>query len=310
MRRQQRVSIKDGVLFAMCYADTFHFALTFEEIHTWFPFQHVSLERIQKACKELVKNRVLYFDVPYYVLKKHSTGAYQREFMKRVYQKKIKKAFYAAHLLQYIPTVSLVLLTGSMAIQNAKASDDIDFCIISHKGTTWTTRLLSTLLLTVAGVRRLPHTTHFKDTICLNMFLGEDKMKMPVSERDIYTGHEILQSRVLFDRDSMYDTFLQKNAWVAHVFPNAWKKIERRSNLGIHTKKYSLVAQLVVLVCQITEPLWYFIQRGYMIAHTREVLERSRIKFHPVDAREWITRELKQKLTKYHVPLDKILNRF
>jgi hypothetical protein len=55
------------------------------------------------------------------------------------------------------------------------------------------------------------------------------------------------------------------------------------------------------------EPFAKFIQLWYMKRHrTNEVIGKTSLRFHPKDARVWVRRKLRVRLTGYHVPLDNI----
>ena len=86
-------------------------------------------------------------------------------------------------------------------MDNADKQDDIDFFIITAKGTMWTTRLCSAFLLSAAGLRRTPNQKQVANKICLNMFMQEGDLSLPASERDLFSAHEVLQMVPLWERE-------------------------------------------------------------------------------------------------------------
>src|SRR6185295_5358176 len=90
--------------------------------------------------------------------------------------KKIEKAVKAAHILSFIPSINFIGISGSLALDKASESDDIDFFIISKENTIWTTRFFAVISMKALGLYR--DSRNFQDKICLNMFVS--KLSFPV----------------------------------------------------------------------------------------------------------------------------------
>jgi hypothetical protein len=219
---------------------------------------------------------------------------------------KLRKAKKAASILQYIPSVLFVGITGGLSMLNADEDDDIDFYICTKKGTVWVTRFFSTLLIEGFCVRRKPGEQEVKDAICLNMFVSEDALGVPKSERDIYTAHEVLQLLPVWERGNMYSMFLRKNNWVSLLFPNRWSAIKKRTRDIEQASCPQLLSKIIVWFFCLFEQYVKLFQLWYMRKRqTTEVLSDSIIRFHPKDARIWIHALLKEKIKTLHLPLDK-----
>jgi len=126
-------------------------------------------------------------------------------------------------VLRLIPFIKMVAVTGNLAMRNANQEDDIDFLIITQRKRLWLSRFLAVVLLELLGKRRRPEEKEVKDKICLNMFLDEDHLEMSEKQQNLFSAHEILQLKSLYEKDKFYDKFLDQNRWVKKFLAN-WKK--------------------------------------------------------------------------------------
>lgn len=144
--------------------------------------------------------------------------------LNHVYERKIKLAQKAASFLALFPTVSLVCLTGSLAMKNAKPNDDIDLMVVTRESSLWLTRLFLVPLLGLFFKRRLPSDRQqVSNAICLNLWLDETALAVPPKKRNLYTAHEVLQALPLFDRGGVYRQFILANAWTKKYLANAYR---------------------------------------------------------------------------------------
>ena len=191
------------------------------------------------------------------------------------------------NFLKYIPSIKLVGVSGALAVANAKKDDDIDLFIVSRSKLVWTTRFFATLMVELIGVRRHPNEKEISDKICLNMFVDEDHLQIAKDERDLFSAHEVVQLKPLYDRDGTYSKFLKANNWVKEYLPNAiTKDIRIRRCNGNKKRNLRLLNILEKLLCVIQ--LWYMRRH-----RTKEVIKDGIIRFHPKDARERILRKFK-----------------
>ncbi len=134
-----------------------------------------------------------------------------------------------ARLLSYLPTISTIAITGSLAVNNSKPKDDIDLMIITRSDTLWLTRLLVVPLVGLLFKRRLPkyqisnNKSQIADAVCLNLWLDESALAVPASKRNLYTAHEVLQALAIYDRDGTYFRFIKANSWTKKYLANAYK---------------------------------------------------------------------------------------
>mgnify|MGYP005846471209 CR=1 FL=1 len=94
--------------------------------------------------------------------------------------------------------------------------------IITTRHSLWLTRLLVTTCLLLLGKKRTPVTNHPQpNTLCINLWLDTSSLSVPSAKRNLYTAHEVLQVKPLYDRRQTYQHFLDKNSWTAHHLANA-----------------------------------------------------------------------------------------
>lgn len=124
-------------------------------------------------------------------------------------QKLFDQAVETAFILKKIPTIEAIFLTGSAAAKNAKKNADADLMIVTSPNTLWLTRALVYILLKMLK--------KFKNPICPNIFL--DKNHLEIKNRNIFTAHEILQVKCLYDKNAVSRKWLTANEWVKEYLP-------------------------------------------------------------------------------------------
>jgi hypothetical protein len=110
-----------------------------------------------------------------------------------------------------LPFVRMVAVTGSLAVDNAEADDDVDYLIVTAPGRVWLARAMTMLIVRLARLRRL--------TLCPNYLLSESALAL--SERDPYTARELLQMRPIAG-NRVHERMLAANAWCHDLLPN-WR---------------------------------------------------------------------------------------
>lgn len=290
-RRLRRVSPRVSTLSTVSYADIFDYPLTGHELHTW-AMGDDTLTRV----KGIEQKRGFYF-------LKGRAHLVDTRFSRQIVQKeKWRIAGRAARWLACIPTIQLVGVTGGLSMDNAGESDDIDLFLITAPHTLWISRMLAVVCMDLLGLRRKPLEKDVVNKICLNMFLSKRTLGMPISERDCFSAHEILQMKPLWEQPRTYKDFLRANSWVQAYLPNAWKKAQ-----STRVTPVSCTPGLVLAVFQIFEIPARELQLWYMSRHrTSEVITDTMLRFHPKDARRWVKQKLSLRLRKFNIPLDKI----
>lgn len=293
-----KISEKQATLATLAYADVFDFPLSKEELKRWLIFSN----------KPLIVAGKMEFQNNFFFLKGRGRVLKVRQRRNKEVNLKLQIAHEAARLLKIIPSISLVGVTGGLAIGNAEAHDDIDLFIIAQPGTLWITRFLSTLLVELSGRRRHPQEREIGNSICLNMFMTENNLTLSKEDRDLFSAHEVLQMQPLWQRGTTYKKFLRANAWAKTYLPNAWNERKRMTDANWTIKSSSnLIFGIYHFAFSIAEPAARIVQLWYMKRHrTTEVITDTVIRFHPKDARIWIKKKLGMRLKHLGIPLDSI----
>jgi len=293
------VTFSDYLFATVAYADIFDYPLTADDLYFWC---------IKKTPRKNFRAGGIPGVVNHnYMLtlrgRQNITETYDRR--RELSKEKREIARRAGKWLRLIPSLTLVGITGSAAVNNATAGDDIDLFFITARKTLWITRALTTLLIDILGIRRRPGDKKVTNKICLNMFMSEDALAIPKKEQDLYAAHEVLQMEPLWARGNSYRRFLETNIWVKKLLPVAWEiKHFGRNN---HPKASYFWTYVSVFFLKWFERPAKFFQLWYMKKRrTHEVITARMLRFHPQDVRHWVRVEFARRLLKRNIPLDNV----
>lgn len=258
---------------ALVYADLFDFPLTEEEIYWWYvgrrPVTHASLEQ---GLAQLMHKHLLDMAFGYYFLPGKNQLVRLRKNRLLPSTVKHMKAVKMAQRIRRIPGVLGVAVTGTVAVKNADADDDIDLMIVTQASRLWQTRLLVTSFLELMGRRRKPGQEAIRDAFCANLYLDVRSLTVPRSRQNLYTAHEVAQAVFLYDKHNVATLFLQQNRWIRRYLPNIFIS-EQKIRQTIPTNNDGWF-----------ERASYGLQRWYMARRmTREWVTASQAYFHPKD---------------------------
>lgn len=198
----ERLDLIDAVI----YADLFDCAVTTEE--AWrFSRRPISRAEFRGRLK----------DDP--VLAGHLSGRYGlhclagREELLESRSEKSRRALRlrgrarrVAGVLQHLPFVRGLLLTGSAAAHNADTDADVDMLVLVSPGR------LSTVFFLLGGLSRMLSRSVF----CPNHYLSQAHLAL--RRRDVYVAHELLQAYPLAGEAELLRA---ANGWAAGLLPNA-----------------------------------------------------------------------------------------
>lgn len=211
-------SFQKSIFKTLVYADIFSYPLTFDQLKKFL----ITSKKTDFDITDINKIKGILKRENYFYLKGRSEILKKRVKKERYAKEKIKIAQKTARLLKLIPFIKMVGITGNLTMKNTSRDDDIDFLIVTGKNRLWLSRFLVVFLLELLRKRRHPGEKEVKDKICLNMFLDEDNLKIPKKEQNLFSAHEILQFKPLWQRGNIYDDFLNQNQWVKEFLAN-WK---------------------------------------------------------------------------------------
>ncbi len=271
------VSLTSYENVSLIYHDIFDYPLTFPELIKWETGKNVIIGNLEAEIS---------FKDGFYFLKGREGLIYKRLLKERVSERKMEIAKKVAYVLSFLPSIKAVLITGALAMRNTKDESDIDLMVIVKRGTLWTTRFISLLLLDLLRIpRRKYGEKNEKDKICLNMWLDESTLSWSKKDRNIYTSHEIAQTTSLINKDKTYEKFIWKNNWIKNFWPNATRTYEKEGLGNTRKKKVVFLEPL--------ERILFFFQYHYMKPKiTREIVTPTRAIFHPVNWGEAVIQRL------------------
>lgn len=290
--------MEKAILKTLIYYDIFNFPLKAWEIHKWLISKSSSLKQTEKSIHALVKKQKIKTKNGYYYLSGRSGLVRKRLEREEVSKSHFQTARLISKLLKLIPWIKLVGISGSLSMMGSTKTDDIDLFIITSKNRIWVSRLLLILITSLTGLRRTRRekilTAHGK--LCINLILEETNLEQ--HKKNIYLAHEVLQMRLLWQKDSIYSDFLHTNSWAFKFLPN-WRSsiIESQKSKTKSQKSNSKSRSW-----KFTDTLEKFsktIQLKIMgTPDNNERIEKNALYFHPEDKGVKILEEYKKRVTK------------
>ncbi len=262
MESQNKPSFDRGVITSIYYHDIFDYPLTREELIRW---------KTGKKHAQLNKRKRIISKMGFYFLEGRKNIVCKKILRQRISKRKNKIAYKKALILAKIPTVLGIFITGNLAMNNAKEGSDIDLMIITKSGSLWFTRLISYVILALTNSETRKYgDKNQKDKLCLNIWLDETALLWNKKDRNIYTAHEIAQTKPIIDKSNIYQRFLQNNSWILDYWPNSVNIEKKLYKTKIKRKIYLL------------EKICYRLQYLYMKKKiTREKISLHYAIFHP-----------------------------
>lgn len=202
--------IAQAILQNLLYADLFNYPLTADEIHRYLPGIPVSPDTLHTILADGFARQALVQADGFYALPGRSEIIPLRQRREALAERLWARARRYARLIAHLPFVRLVAVTGTLAVGNVEAEDDIDFFIITVPGRLWLCRAL------VIGVVRLARL--LGDELCPNYFLSERMLEL--TDRNLFTARELAQMVPLYG-SAAYHRLRAANAWTSHFLPNA-----------------------------------------------------------------------------------------
>lgn len=282
------------ILKTVLYSDIFEYPLTDQQIWKYLiASETIDREDFEKALKN-IKSPVEERGGWYFISGRESLIK-KRLKRKKESAKKLEIVYETVANLSKIPTVLLIGVSGGVSLHNADRNDDIDIFVIAKKNKIWITRISIIFLLSIRGKYRKRLDRSVANKICLNMLIDEQSLTFPSDRQDLYTAHEIVQMRPIFQRNKTYEKFLEQNTWVLNLMPNSLEKIQN-SELRIKNKGKQVANYLVLAVEFFAKKL----QLWYIKRHiSRETVSDGMLAFHPVDYKKVVLREWQKRLEKY-----------
>lgn len=286
--------LQSAILRTLCYADIFDYPLTAKEIFRyliWLPNAAPSASSVRSVLLKSYPNieRV----GKYFTLKGRSKTVQIRKKRQKYAKEKMEIAKRVGKWLKRIPTIKMVALTGALAMGNSDEGDDIDLLLITSRNRLWFTRLFTVIITETLGVRRRPtkrKSESINDKICLNLWLDETALNVPKPQQNLYTAHEVAQTKPLWSKGVVYEKFLTQNAWIKEYLPNI--KIPQVTKPSVLNPQSSVLNSI--------ENLTYRLQLLYMRQKmTSELVTPHSAFFHPRNTSEDVLRKHQERLRQF-----------
>lgn len=282
--KERKLLLSENELRSLLYHDVFDYPLTAGEIVKWTVGSGVEIDIKQE--KRIEEKNGLYY------LKGKEGVVYKRLLKKRISARKIQIAKKAADMLSIVPSIKMVAITGSLAMENASDDSDIDLLLVTSKDTLWTTRLSVLVMLKLLGIpiRRFGDKNQ-KDKLCMNIWLDEKALSWSSRDRNVYTAHEIAQIKPLISKNKMYEKFIYENRWIGEFWPNAVhvKRISKACRFAVIEKKLYPIRYILYALEFLARKIQFMYMKKKI---TREVVGNHRAIFHPHDWGEIVLRQL------------------
>jgi len=293
--------IRQSILKTVLYSDIFDYPTTAAQIWKYLissrKIEREDFDKVLKNIKGPIKEQE-----GWYFLSGRENLIKKRLRRRKESQRKIAQAYKTASILSIIPTVLLIGVSGGTSMHNADKNDDIDFFIIARENTIWQTRFFSVLALTLLRRYRKRSLRIVADKICLNMLVDESGLTFPEDRQDLYTAHEIVQMKPIFNKHKTYEKFILANKWVENFLPNSImindKGFSSRAEVERMKSKQQQVATAYLLFA--VEFLVKEIQLWYIKRHvTLETVSNEMLAFHPSDYKIKVMQAYEARLKKY-----------
>ncbi len=277
------------IIKTLAYFDVFDYPLTFSELKKYLG---VKIDCSDDDLLEIIDSiSIVQESNGYYYLLGRQEVVDKRTENANTSIQKFGKAQIISKLLSAIPTVEYIGVSGSLSMNNATYSDDIDFFITTRPGTLWITRFLVTAFLFLSNQKRKRKKGEVRDKICPNMFLASDSLSFLGTRKSLFTAHEIVQLKTLYDKKNICDELLIKNKWLNYFLPNV--EIPQ-------TKKNNDELNIFDFLLKPIEKIAYFLQYKYLKRHkTGETVSKNRAMFHPTDKQKIILDLYKLRYRRY-----------
>ena len=277
--------MEESIINTLAYFDIFDYPLTFAEIKK---FINVELEITDDQLHDVIDSISIIQEANgFYYLIGRQEITLKRSERASISIQKFAKARVIAKILSFVPTVEYIGVSGSLSMNNASNSDDIDLFFITKRKTLWLSRLIVNSILILTKQKRNRKGKNVQDKICPNMFVDVGSLSFSGKRKSLYTAHEIVQMKTLFDRHDSHSLLIFKNKWIREFFPNL--QLPKIAIASQRSKKGKIAVSILHTFLVPLERLAYGIQHMYMGRHTSiETVTKGRAFFHPVERKNLI----------------------
>lgn len=198
----------DAVLLTLCYREVFAYPLKRFELQRYLLLTPADACSLDRALAQMNGSYItLQGD---YVLPVGAESLVDiREARERASVHYWRWALRYARWLRWVPFVRMVAVTGSLAVNNADASADIDIFCVTVPGRMWLARF------GMAFIKRISRR-YASVPACLNTCLSEAELQLP--DPNLYIAHQMALMVPIWG-EAVYQRLVDANLWVHDYFP-------------------------------------------------------------------------------------------
>lgn len=278
---------REAIFKTLSYSGVFKYPLSYYQLcnylisPNWF-----SGKQIRKELRDLIKEEVVgEKDGSYFLTSIDPIDAKERVKETKLSLKRNEKVF---DMLEKIPWVKMVAVTGSAANYNNDRGSDLDLLFVTTKNRVWLTRGFVFLILRL--MKKLPKDQQARE-ICPNIFVDESHLSWMNKKRNLYVAQNIISMQPLIDKDEIYFKFIESNRWVKAYYTNFKINIMSKLRIGSYSES---------ILINVFEKIAMKMQIAYMKNKmTNEVTNKNLIHFRKNDNSDWILSKYKSIFKKY-----------
>lgn len=224
-----------NILNTICYYDVLNYPLTVFEIwkHLLLIDKNPSIENQEKYSISDVLRALDQFELKkftdnkngFYFLKGREFLVEQRISRGKISALKLRRMRLAISFLRIVPFLRMVLVTGRLAMKNARPKSDWDVLIVLKNRRIWIGRTIITLWAHFLGKRR--HHDKIKDRLCFNYFITTDSLE--IRNKDLFSANEYFFCFPLFDAGNYFHKFQLRNIWIRKYKPNYYLAVAKNA---------------------------------------------------------------------------------
>ncbi len=225
----------------------------------------------------------------------------EQERREAFFPRKIRKARHVARFLSRLPGVRFVALCNTTALANARDEGDLDFFVITHKGSLALARVLATTWYTLTGSRPGAGRSD-RDTVCLSFWVDDsalDLSDLMLEGDDPYFRFWFLSLVPLYD-DGVSTELWNANGTIRKAHPRATAWIP---SPDLHVKKpwlrFPRFGFLDPLVRWLQERTFSATLKETRNTDTRVVITPHILKFHTEDGRATFREQYRDTCKRY-----------
>jgi len=277
---------REAIKKTLIYSSIFRYPLTYYQLLNFLiiePENEIKIKSFEYELAKLIKKQYVIVEEDRCIL----PGIKYVEWKsgKKLSKILIKKNRSTFKIIQRIPWIKFIGITGSGAAYNSTEDSDLDIFVITQKNRLWITRLFLAIIL------KHILKNYVKKGVDPNIFIDETKLEWPKDRQNLYVANEIVRMHPIIDKDNTYFKFLAKNKWIKEFMGN-FRTYEYEED-----KKKKVTPQGELLL-NLIDSILMGLQRLYMFKKvTNEIMSKHFIHFNKNDSTNPVLEKYNEKIS-------------